>query len=768
MDLPAALLLVASFWLSLPHGDTASDLLETVVPFTFTDAMNTGGVITGNPLLSGSNGMSWSGTTFRLDRLDITDLGSGGRPLLYADLSMLERVHVTETGAAIDVGSPGPTVSLLPRRAAASWRGEAALALSPSALQDAGPSSPPAIVRLRSLTRADGSAGGGLGTAGTRLFIAAGTTRSTHHERDVATDLAGNAGWLYSNVSAREGTANDWTISGWTQQVTRPFAARARFADPDVLEHDRYIGLVTTWQQGERRPWRIDAGIQSMRVSAGGTTARANGTIERLRDGPVQELVAYAPGTHSRIGVDASVEPMSVGRHMIRAGLNASYAGIRATPLGTGLIGETVAGLPSRAWNYRFATTDDRHTYIVTGFGSDRIGLGDDLSLDLGIRIEDVSASNSAESIGWTTIAPAAAVSYAPGDWVFFGSARRYHPPVTLDLLAYGDPSAPSASVYRWTDANGDRIAQSGELGPLIAAVGPAGTASAIDTSLRRPHVDEALLGVERKLGTHWSIEFSGVSRRKRDVVGVVNTGVPFDAYSVTHVFDPGLDLLGGEDDQMLPIYSRPVATFGQDQYLLTNIPSVTSTFSVLYIGVVARGYDRWNLVAGASALRTKAPAGYRGFGPLENDDSVAGDAFSDPNSNTYAMGRLLFDRGYAAKVAASFRAPHAISLGTVARYEDGQPFARLVLAPDLPQGPDVVRAYQNGLSRFTYTLTLDVRVAKDIAIGRSAVTLALEAFNALNTQHEVEENVLTGSSYRATTAVQPPRVIRLEVRFGF
>ena len=50
------------------------------------------------------------------------------------------------------------------------------------------------------------------------------------------------------------------------------------------------------------------------------------------------------------------------------------------------------------------------------------------------------------------------------------------------------------------------------------------------------------------------------------------NTGVPFDAYTVTKIFDPGLNLLGSEDDQMLPIYSRPPSTFGLDKYVLQNI----------------------------------------------------------------------------------------------------------------------------------------------------------------------------------------------------
>jgi hypothetical protein len=40
--------------------------------------------------------------------------------------------------------------------------------------------------------------------------------------------------------------------------------------------------------------------------------------------------------------------------------------------------------------------------------------------------------------------------------------------------------------------------------------------------------------------------------------------------------------------------------------------------------------------------------------------------------------------------------------------------------------------------------------------------------FNLLNTNNEVEENTVTGPTFRATTAVQPPLSVHLGVRFTF
>ena len=45
---------------------------------------------------------------------------------------------------------------------------------------------------------------------------------------------------------------------------------------------------------------------------------------------------------------------------------------------------------------------------------------------------------------------------------------------------------------------------------------------------------------------------------------------------------------------------------------------------------------------------------------------------------------------------------------------------------------------------------------------------VAVEAFNLLNTANEVEEDPVTTRQFRASTVVQPPRAIRLGLRYGF
>ena len=178
---------------------------------------------------------------------------------------------------------------------------------------------------------------------------------------------------------------------------------------------------------------------------------------------------------------------------------------------------------------------------------------------------------------------------------------------------------------------------------------------------------------------------------------------------------------------------------------------------------------------------------GNRSFRVTENDQGMVGELFDDPNADTYSRGRGFFDRAYTIKLATAWRAPGDVRLGIVARYQDGQPFGRLVVVPDLAQGPEAIPATTRGqhfgrtsttdpegrpLSaeghRFTHTLTVDARIEKGFRLGSGRLALVAEAFNLLGLRNEVEEDPVWGASFREPTALQPPRVVRLGARFDF
>jgi hypothetical protein len=166
----------------------------------------------------------------------------------------------------------------------------------------------------------------------------------------------------------------------------------------------------------------------------------------------------------------------------------------------------------------------------------------------------------------------------------------------------------------------------------------------------------------------------------------------------------------------------------------------------------------------GSTEARTtgRRSARIAGFTAAENDPGAIGELFETPNATTYARGHAFSDRGYVMKWWGQYAAPHEYLVSAAARYQDGQPFSRVLVVPDLSQGPEAISAYRRGRTRFTFTFSLDARVQKSFRIGRAVVTGALTLFNALNTGEEVEENVVTSALFRTPMSIQPPRTAHL------
>ena len=763
--------LAASLWFSLPHGDSAWDLLETVAAFAFTEPMNTGGTVTGVPLQVGSEASSWTQASFRLGIADVTDPATGGRPLIYPDLSVTGRVQLKGAAHELHTGAPGPVVTLMPAAGGATWSRTVASAVSPSPFQAKGSSATDPIARLDALGRVQGSAGGPLSARG-RIFISGAGTWSSHNERGEAFTLPGNVLSLTAHPSIDMKPDRRADATAWIQQTKTPFAARALLRDRNAAATQWYGGLAGTWQSGVKRVVEVSGALASTHVASESSANPVRGTVERLIDDPIETLVSSTGGRQSRGSIAATLATDTT-RVRVKSGVSLSHARMHLTPFGTGLIGETLYGMPARVWDYGLLGEPDRSQTTFAIYGSGRGHLVDTLEVDGGLRLEHVSGSarGAAAGIQWTSLEPRISLHYARGPWSGALTARRYHPVLPLAILSAGDPAAGYGRSYLWTDRNGDRIVQDSERGTLVSLAGPGNPTpgfSTIAPNLKRPYVDELQAAIDVRITPTNFLRFSGISRRGAALLARYDTGVPFDAYTVTRIFDPGLNLGGSEDDQMLPIYSRPPSTFGLDKYVLQNIPGVNSTYGGLYLAWLVERSPRWHLLVAGTALHSYAPAAFRGHAPSENDEMLIGDSYTDPNSNTYSEGRTVFDRGYGLKVAASYNARRRLTISAVGRYADGQNFARLVIVPDLPQGPDAIRAFANGKTKFTYTATLDLRVQKVLTWSGRDVTLGIESYNTTNLRNEVEENMVTGPLWRQPTFTQPPRVIRITAGIAF
>ena len=766
----------------LPRSGGVYGLIERSDPLVVTERIEGGGTYL-EPQRLGASGASWTQTTFRLADADVTDPDRTGFAMFYPNLDTLEAVTVTTAGLPPDGYGSGTSVMMLPRTPASSWQRTIEFDVSPAAFQSVNPlPAAPSIARLR-----EGASGSFVvsGPVSDRLglLVAGDFARATRLERTRLSPIESRAQTLSAHLLYKATARDELRVFGQTDRFQVPVAGRAALVDPGLLERNRSTVATATWNRRDLVGLNWSANLTYARAAS--TPALSGvavvGTMERLRDGPVYEMAATSTSRRQRMSIDWRGDPGPVRwlgtRHLTEFGATASWTGTSRDAPGASLIGELVDGQPARAWAYGTdAVTAQWRGRELALWATDVVPVTSTLDVDLGLRASILSASRDGVGgdISWPALSPSVGGTWRalPNDRLTFQVGyARYASRLPLNYLSYGDPHGLSGTVSRWDDVNGDQRLQANEVGLTVAAVGPCcanGRLNAIADDLHAPRTKETRIVVQTRLTEHLVLRFGATDRRTYRLIQPINAAVTAANASLTHVEDPALNMLGADDDQLLPIFNRLPASFGTDSYVLQNVDGNTARDHGVDL-VLERPFDgRWGTLIGATAHKSEGSGGNRGFRPDENDQGVLGEVFSEPNAGTFAAGRLFFERGYVVKWSAIYDLPYGLRGGTAARYQDGQHFTRVVIAPDVQQGVDFVPTLPRGKTRFTYVFTLDTRLEKQIWTRGSRASLILEVFNLLNTNNEVEEDEVTGPAFRASTAVQPPRSVRLGFRFTF
>jgi hypothetical protein len=706
----------------------------------------------------------------------VSDPFGTGTPLLLPDLGAIAGFDAVVGFSPVDTAGSGPLLVLLPLRGGGAWRGSLEGAATTSGLQEDAPAGPPSIARYDSWRRGAFSLTGPLVPGGVWLALAGSATSVSRIERDDSETSDGRARSLFAHMTW-SGPRHGGRLLGLLQDARRPDPARVLFG-PAARRDDTFRHLQAAWTRRADAGAAVQASAAYARASSSAVGRRETaGTVEPLSDGPIADMLVGGPGTRQRIeGAVTFVAPPRAwkrSRHALSAGLAVSGVKAELDASGPVTVGERVGGFPARVWEFpdRPAASRWSATELAVHVG-DRARFGERVMVQGGVRIESTRAGEDGRpSISWLTLSPQARARVrvdGKGTLALFAGWARRRDRLPLRLLAFGDPTAPEATVSRWRD-DGDGRFRPGEQGELVGYAGPGGSRVSIDPDLAAPRTDELRAGVEARLGSRVVVRFSGVDRRTRRGIESVNVGVPPDRYRTFTVFDVGGDFARTEDDQQLPIRDRDPSSFGDDRYVVRNEDAHGSRYQGVELVVELQPAEGVHFRLGATAHRADGSAAYRGFRSDENDPGIPGELFDGPNADQYAYGRLFFDRAYTIKIAGWYgRRLRGPRLGAIVRYQDGQPFARLFVAPDLAQGAEAVRAIPNGRSRFAYTLTLDARAEHGIDVGRARLSAVAEGFNLLGTAHEVEEDVLTGVGFRTPTAQQPPRALRLGLRLDF
>ena len=750
----------------LPLSSNIFSAIETTQGEVTSDRFYGGGLNTGRSARIGAFLNSSTQTQFRIGDVNVTAPDGSGTPFLTPALAFWERVHVSTAFMPADFNAPGVGVTLEPRRPGATWtRAFDASAASPGFVAAPVAGAPTSIEHLRQWQH------GGMLLSGpisnhVGLVVAGDWSKDSQFERASATAVDGQSATGLVNLVYTPGPRTELRTVVWAGQTRRPALGATAFGLPSAAAQQTSFHVQTTWERHEPRElsWRIFAGY-SQRSGTSGLSGASTPVLDSLADGPVPLFVDTGNRSDSRWSF--GVRSTKVRRaHALQVGFDAGGTGSRVAPGFTGSIGELVDCARARMWSYTSPAIDaQRHSTNISAFVTDRISLGRRVTVDAGVAYDGVtgSAQGAATEIAWETVLPHVSLRWAVTNFkqiAIFAGYRRSADQLTLDLLSVGDPAGATASVSRWT-AQG--------VGPVFGRVGP-GTGgdasfSAIDPQLLRPTTDEVVVGIEAHPFGSVHVRLAGVAKRQQHLIGLVDTGAPLSSYQQQGVVDgrPASD--GG--DATLPVYNRLPSSFGADRYLLTNPVQQAPDFTGAVFSVDA-STKRLALLLTATASQALTSATNRGYQVFENDPAGAGELFVNPNAATDARGRPFFDRAYTLKIATAYRLPADVTLGAIARYQDGQPFSRMTIVTGLNQGTELVRAFAAGDNRFTYTATLDARLQKGFGAGATRVVLFVDAYNVVNLGNEVEERIITGPGYRSITAIQPPRTLHAGLRLTF
>jgi len=760
-------------WLAdLPSANDVWSLIETTAPDVIVDRMDTGGLGLGRSAMMGSRGASWTSTSVTFGGISLLSPNRTGLMAIAPDMNTVRAVSAASGMAPIETDTPGVVVALTPERPGRARRaGVQASFTEPRMVVVPPASTSPPIARISTWRNASAQLSGPLGPR-TSLLMAVAAARAQFFERNLPMLWTSDSASVLGHVMSQLSDDDQLRVITSAQRVTTPFEQRRQFLDRSATERGAFVQASATWEHMSGQTLTSLSGSFQRGSFTPRFATAAGGTVDRYWDGAVPPPVAAT--VSSEWTLKAQIMPRSIAwgpsRHELRFGANVSRANAVTDVLALPVVAEQVASIAARVWMPGAPAAASHRTRLSGAVHvADRITLGSSFSIEAGVRadVADGSADGATEGISWRTASPRGSFRWQRGPFALYGGAGLYRDPLLLSRLSYGDPGEAVSDVYRWHDADNDRQYDAGERGVLVRRAGWGAGIASIDPDLQAPRTFERTLGIELRYKQALTFRGKVIYRDQTALAASVNTGVPASSYRVLYVPDRFEDWDGPDDDQPLAIYDRLPASFGKDAFLLTNPAGEKATYEGLEFTWILNT-RRLLTLFGVTAHRTRSWSASPGFGPFENEIGIIGERLEQPNASPVLQGSYIFDRSYVGKLSTSYRAPGDIRLGFSARYQDGQPFSRVVVVPDLAGGAEMVHAYRTGRTRFTYTLTLDVRLAKDFSIGGHRSSVQLDVFNATRFRNEVEEDVLTTPAFRRTTAVQPPLAVRVGFRVSF
>ena len=373
----------------------------------------------------------------------------------------------------------------------------------------------------------------------------------------------------------------------------------------------------------------------------------------------------------------------------------------------------------------------------------------------------------------WGTLSPRLSFIYdiaGDGKNVFKINLARYGSQEGFGMADFLNPMGWSGIGVYWDDLNGDDLVSNNELfgedadGNLATPTADTilwawGTnvdnptdiepANRIDPDFSSPMLDELSISFEREVFTDFAARAEFFYKRAHN--GIWNRNMMLDGTLETtdNYYNTGTESVTGQT-----IWGRHEGFYYDYR---TNYPSYNSKYYAGQIVLIKRLSNKWMLDASFTYSSWKRY--------YEGD-------YTDPHNIWYYDGGVnsWMNSRWQLKISGLYQFPFGINASWVFRAREGYVLDNYV--KEYRPGYSTQSFYQGvrGDYRLPSFYELDFRLEKVFQVGeKSRVILAVDAFNALNNNHELNrDQLITSDRFGKVNKILNPRVFRFGIRFDF